>query len=67
MRMKLFQANGAEKIDEMEGHVNSWLRHAEQAAVTVTHTNTAMCTIGEPGDEQYQSAIITIWYEGAEI
>lgn len=63
MLVKIFQAQGAAEIAEIEGKINAWLadlpKHGE-----IRHTNTALCGVGtaSPGD-QPQSLVVTVWWD----
>jgi hypothetical protein len=61
-QLKLFSANGPEKISTLEKEVNDWLT-AKGDTIQPVNSQTATCAVGSGGDnKQSQAVIIALWY-----
>jgi len=65
MRVKIFQASGAQQIQSLELEINEWLAELDGQGGDIVSHNVTACGVGEHGDETYQAVIVFIWYAQA--
>ena len=58
MQVKIFRANGAGEIQDLEKEINEWA-----ATQNIEFVDTAMCQIGNATTgERYQCYVVSVWY-----
>lgn len=61
MQVQIFQASGAAEIGGLQKQINNWLG---QPYWGVSHTDIAMCEVGDEGGDRFQHLVVMIWYRG---
>ena len=63
MKVKIFQAQGHDKIAALEEEINTWLDNTFKVGQHLVNTQTALCQVAStPDGERYQHAVFTVWY-----
>ncbi len=58
MKVKIFQAAGAEPIDDLEPEINDWIEQNITGNSEVKETNSSLCQIGP----MEQHMVVCVWY-----